>query len=172
MIGIQPSVDTDTLKTWTPRGNHIFCLFPRLTRLSVSVSSISSLHLSSLLFLTIQDSLFSSWPEGATGCWCQIRGHRMGAVIIIARTLSCQCALQQNNRDPLEVLIKSFGLWSGGKRRKKKPKHCKINEECPKERVGEWKRQLSRRRPQLLLCCDVLMSGAQVFGPCLIWPMF
>lgn len=104
-------------KTCTVKNKPIFCLFSQLARPFVSVSFIfSPLPLCSPL-LTIQESLLSSWPEGATGCRCQFQGHQMGAVIIIAPPLSCQCARQQNKRDPLEVPIKSFGLWSWSKRK-------------------------------------------------------
>lgn len=147
-------------KTCTAQSNPIFCLFSRLTRLFVSVSSIFSLLLLCSPLLTVQESPLSSWPEGATGCWCQFQGHQMGTVIIIAPPLSCQCARQQNKRDPLEAPIKSFGLWSWSK--KEKPKHCAKSTRNVLKRAPE---NGNDSHPEDIPGSSVLMSGAQVFGP-------
>lgn len=113
-------------------------------------------------FLTLQESLFSSWTKSAIGHRCQFQGHRMGAVIIIALPPTCQYTRQQNKRDLLEFSIKSLGLWSQSKRGVGGWGQTvyKINEECPKESRGEWEWQPSGWRPQR---GAMFMTGIQVF---------
>lgn len=152
-------------KTCRAQSNPIFCPFSRLTRLFVSVSSIfSPLPLHSPL-LTVQESLLSSWPEGATGCWCQFQGHQMGGVIIIAPPLSCQCARQQNKRDPLEVLIKSLGLWSWSKRKNLNTVQNQrgMSQREPR-RMETTAIQRTSSAPALPWCVDVRSTG--------VWAVF
>lgn len=165
MIVIQPSAGADTLKHAPWKVNPFSACSPNcLASLSACPSSFL-VHLSALLFLTIQESLLSSWPEGATGCLCQLQGHQMGAVIIIASPLSCQCARQRKQRQILwKSRSKALAFDHGAKG--KEPKQCaKSTRNVPDGRRREWKWQPSSRHPPLPWRVDVRSTG--VWGP--VW---
>lgn len=108
-----------------------------------------------------QDSFLSSWPKGAC-CFCQLGGHQNGSRNYHCFTTSVLsgCSPAGTETNPLDVPIKSFGLWSQGKKRS--PNNVqKTNKECPadKQHGANGSDNHPADTPPLTWCVGVRSAG-------------